>query len=608
MATGGQFVEKDELTGRKAGFLNYFPQVSTASKCLIIALYSYRMESFAEAQLYSTKAQPLSPSAGRLWLGLFLLLLGLGLLVGLNAWGPLESSEARYAEIGREMLTTGNWLHPRLMGIQHFHKPPLTYWLTAVGLAVAGPTAAGVRLLPALAVLVQVVLVYSLGRLLFLGNRGLALAAAVVYGTLPVVLISALNATTDAYLATWELAAAYGLLRYYHENRPRGLYLFWLALGLAFLTKGPVGFVLPLMVVVGFYFRRGQQRRSLTVHHVLGFMLFVAVGLSWYIYLMLENAAFVRYFLFEHTMERFANPNTFGRSKPWWFYVVLAPASSLPWSVVLVGRAVRTPWASLPQVWRNVLVFWVLVPLLFFSLSASKLLLYVLPLFPGVALLVVYYLSRCSEALLYRWYRGVVLFFGGLLVLLALAPVVVAAMGLSLVAGPVVAGWAAGGVAVLVLLHMLWQPARVAPRLLVAPVVFTLCLLPMAKTVLHHNELRCNGTRPLAMRLQRSDLAGRRVLVYNELLPSLAFALGQVPVSLYDGNPSLRRETQFEPDRAWQRLLVNLSDTAGPRRLPASLLSQRLVLVVKGELTPERQQLRDGLPKTEKIGPWQIYY
>ncbi|QNP52328.1 glycosyltransferase family 39 protein [Hymenobacter qilianensis] len=145
-----------------------------------------------------------------------------GFFVGLGAWGPLESSEARYAEIGREMLVTGDWLHPRLLGIQHFHKPPLTYWLTAAGLTIFGPHAAGVRILPVLAVLLQVLLMYKLGELLFKGDRARALAAAVVYGTLPVVLISALNVTTDAYLATLELAAAYGILRYYAGGKFAG--------------------------------------------------------------------------------------------------------------------------------------------------------------------------------------------------------------------------------------------------------------------------------------------------------------------------------------------------------------------------------------------------
>ncbi|WP_375418590.1 ArnT family glycosyltransferase [uncultured Hymenobacter sp.] len=543
------------------------------------------------------------------WLWLLLAAIALALGAHLNAWGVLESSEARYAEIGREMLAGHDWLHPRLLGIQHFHKPPLTYWLTAAGLALTGgtATAAGVRLLPLLAVLTQVALVYGLGALLFAGDRVRALAAAVVYATLPVVLISALNVTTDAYLATWELAATFGLLRFYQSHKPGWLYLFWLMLGLAFLTKGPVGFILPLMAVAGFYFRRQPPRRPFTVHHALGFLLFGGVGLSWYGYLVAENPAFVRYFLFEHTVERFANPDTFARSKPWWFYLVLAPATSLPWSAALLARALRTPWTSLPPIWRNVLLFGILVPLGFFSLSGSKLLLYILPIFPGVALLTVYYLGRCTDAELYHWYGGFLLFFGLILAVLSALPAVVAAWELPLEASPLVAVWAAVGAGALALQHMLWQPVRVAPRLLVLPVIFTVFLLMSAKTVLSENELRFNGTRPLAARLARPDLAGRPVLVYNELLPSLAFSLGRLPVSLYDGNRSLRRETQFEHDQAWQRRLINLQDSTAPPR-PAAALSAAPVLVVKGELPSARQGLRAGLPQEEQLGPWRIYY
>ncbi len=546
---------------------------------------------------------PYNPS--RRWLWLLLLVLAVGLGANLNSWGVLETSEARYAEIGREMLASHDWLHPRLLGIQHFHKPPLTYWLTAAGLALAGPTAAGARLLPALAVLAQVALVYGLGQLLFAGDRARALAAAVVYGTLPVVLISALNVTTDAYLTTLELGAAYAVLRYYDDNRPRWLYLFWLALGLAFLTKGPVGFVLPLMVVAGVHFRQGRPRRPFTVHHALGGVLFAAVGLGWYAYLAAENHAFVRYFLFEHTVERFANPDTFGRGKPWWFYLVLAPAASLPWSAALLVRAWRTPWAALPRGWRNVLVFWVLVPMVFFSLSSSKLLLYVLPVFPGVALLVVYYLGRCPEAALYRWYVGIALFFGLLLMAFCLLPL--AAGRLPLAASPAAAAWAATGVGLLALQHVFWRPGRVAPRLLLVPVVFTLFLLLAGKAVLSQNELLLNSTRPLADRLRRPDLAGRQVVVYNELLPSLAFESGHIPASLFDGNLSLRRETQFEADSSWRRLLVNVHDTTAPR-VPVAARWPRPLLLVKGPLIPQRQWLRAGLPTEEKIGPWRLFY
>ncbi|TYZ14159.1 glycosyltransferase family 39 protein [Hymenobacter lutimineralis] len=547
------------------------------------------------------------PITSRTWLWLFLAALGLAFLLGLGAWGPLESSEARYAEIGREMLTGQDWLHPRLLGIQHFHKPPLTYWLTAAGLGLFGETALGVRVLPVLAVLLQVLLVYGLGLLFFAQDRARALAAAVVYGTLPVVLISALNVTTDAYLATLELAAAYGILRYYHGGGARWLYLFWLGLGLAFLTKGPVGFVLPLMAVVGFYFRQGQARRPFTWHHAVGIGLFLLVGLSWYLYLMAENPAFLRYFLFEHTVERFANAATFNRAKPWWFYLVLAPATSLPWSVALMTQAVRTRWAEVPQPWRNVLLFWVVLPLVFFSISKSKLLLYVLPVFPGVALLTVYYLGRLTDGALHRWYVGFLAFWGLLLAALCLVPVLSAVGWVPLEAGPLTAGAAAAGIALLVLLLMFWDEIRVAPRLLVGAGLFTVALLVAAKPLLHQNELTFNGSRPLAEFLQENQLTNRQILVYNELLPSLAFELGHVPVSLYDGNQSLSRETQFEANDTWQRQLINLQN---PQQEPylGSLLVQRPVLLVKGEMRPERRWMLRYFRQQQKLGKWTVWW
>ncbi|SHJ58434.1 4-amino-4-deoxy-L-arabinose transferase [Hymenobacter daecheongensis DSM 21074] len=544
--------------------------------------------------------------SSRTWLWLFVMVLGMSLFVGLGSWGVLESSEARYAEIGREMLTGHDWLHPRLLGIQHFHKPPLTYWLTAAGLALAGPTAFGVRLLPVLAVLLQVALVYGLGLLLFANDRARALAAAIVYGTLPVVLISALNVTTDAYLQTLELAATYGILRHYAGGGRRWLYLFWVGLGLAFLTKGPVGFVLPLMAVIGFYFRQQQTRRSFTVHHLLGLGLFGLVGLSWYLYLMAEDSAFVRYFLFQHTVERFANPETFGRSKPWWFYLVLAPATSLPWSAALITQAIRTRWAEVPQQWRNVLVFWVLVPLGFFSLSGSKLLLYVLPIFPGVALLTVYYLGRLSDAALHRWYAGIGFFLGLLLAALCLLPLFVEALPVPLEISPATALWPAAGIVLLVLQHALWEQVRVAPRLLLIAVIFTAALLLTAKPILHQNQLAFNGSRPLADFIRSHHLENRPILVYDQLLPSLAFELGRLPVSLHDGNHNLTRETQFEPGQSWQQNLLYLTDTTQERTL-RRLLPQHPVLLVKGEVKPERQWLVQAFSMQEKVGEWTVY-
>ncbi|GAB2955675.1 glycosyltransferase family 39 protein [Hymenobacter coalescens] len=547
--------------------------------------------------------------SSRLWLWLLLAALGGAFLLNLNAWGVLESSEARYAEIGREMLVGGDWLHPRLLGIQHFHKPPLTYWLTAAGLGLFGGSAGAVRVLPVLAVLAQVALMYALALLMFSGDRRRALATAVVYGTLPVVLISALNVTTDAYLATLELLAAYSFVRYHCTPPPRPaarwLYLGWVALGLGFLTKGPVAVVLPAMAVISLHLTKGTARRAWSAHHLLAGVLFALVGLSWYLVLMADNPAFVRYFLFEHTVERFANAATFNRSKPWWFYLVLAPLGSLPWSAALLAELVRTGWRGLGRRWQQVLLWWVLVPLLFFSLSKSKLLLYVLPIFPGVALLTVELLGRRTDAVLLRWYVGFTALFGLLLGGLCLLPLLGADFGLNI--KPVNALWPAGGILLLLFVHMFWEEVRIAPRLLVLAVLFTVGLLAAAKPILGQIEARANGSRPVARRLAELQLTDRPVLVYNELLPSLAFEQQRLPVSLYDGNHALQRETQFEAGEAWHQNLINLQNPADTTVL-GPLLRQHPVLLVKGELPAERRWLVQGLPEHEHVGPWTIYY
>ena len=83
-----------------------------------------------------------------------LLLLGLMLLLPLGAYGLLEPTETRYAEIAREMRASGDWLRPRLDGISHFHKPPLAYWAAGAGMGVLGENAAGARLFSVLASLI----------------------------------------------------------------------------------------------------------------------------------------------------------------------------------------------------------------------------------------------------------------------------------------------------------------------------------------------------------------------------------------------------------------------------------------------------------------------
>ncbi|MHC2993339.1 hypothetical protein OB13_17795 [Pontibacter sp. HJ8] len=525
-----------------------------------------------------------------------LLFLLVPLLYNLGGWGVLETSEARYAEISREMLESGDWLHPRLLGIQHFHKPPVTYMITATGMGIFGAHEFGARFFLQISLLVQALLVYLIGLALY-RERGVALTAMLVYLTIPVVLISSRNLTTDSFLTTFELLSIWSWLRYKPARQPGWLYLFYFSLALAFLTKGPVGLIFPVMVVLG-YKPVSTAKASLS-HHLLALFLFLLLASSWYLYLMLKDKQFVDYFILNHTVDRYANPETFGRSKPWWFYLVLAPALSLPWSAVLLFNFGHLKRLSLPH--KRLFVLWLLVPLVFFSLSGSKLILYILPLFAGLALLVASLLHALPEATNRKVFKGSFAYY----TFLAFALLVIPFLPVGLVLP-----WPALMYPVLVIvgLYFVWQVKKESLNQVCATaLLFTGLLLPYSTHLLGANAARLKNSTDLAAALRREGLHSRQILVYDRLLPSLAFGLGRNVISVQDQHKSLQRETQFEQTAAWQASLIRLSEPTDSARL-SQLLTDESVLVVKTELPAGREWLGSKFKHRKMVGEWVLYY
>ncbi|MCX2740024.1 glycosyltransferase family 39 protein [Pontibacter anaerobius] len=528
-----------------------------------------------------------------------LLVLFLLLLFNLGGWGVIETSEARYAEISREMWLSGDLLHPRLLGIQHFHKPPVTYIISAMGMLLFGPDAFGARFFLQVSLLLQVWLVYLIGNELFKEPRQ-ALLAAVVYLTIPAVLISARNLTTDSFLTTFELAAIFAWLKYKTHAKAGWLYFFYLLLALAFLTKGPVGLIFPVLAAIGFGGNfTSATNRVAGWHHLPALLLFLVIGSSWYVYLMLQDPQFVDYFLFKHTVQRYANPETFGRSKPWWFYLVLAPALSLPWSAILLLQVKKLK--DLPGPLKRLFILWILVPLVFFSFSGSKLILYILPIFAGQALLTVWMLYNMPAPALKRAMHGGLLYFTVLAVALFVAP---------LLPVGIVLPWRVLTFPVLILgaFYILWTGERPNQQKLVyGALVFTALLLPYSTKLLAYNPQFTNGSRPIAEVIRANNLEERPILVYNKLLPSLAFELNRSIVSLEDGSSHLEREVQFEQDEQWREQLLQLNQQEDMERLK-ELLQQHPVLVVKNKLPEERQWILQHFKNQVQAGKWMVYF
>jgi 4-amino-4-deoxy-L-arabinose transferase len=526
-----------------------------------------------------------------------LLLFLIFLLYNLGGWGVMETSEARYAEISREMLESGDWLHPRLLGIQHYHKPPVTYLISAAGMGLFGVNEFGARFFLQLSFLAQAGLVYLIGLELF-RDRKPAFSAMLIYLTIPAVLLSARNLTTDSYLATFELLSIWGWLRYKSLRRVGWLYLFYAALALAFQTKGPVGLIFPALVVLAYRPTATVPAKVSRSQRLLVFLFFLVLSASWYVYLMWQDRQFVNYFIINHTVNRYVSPETFHRAKPWWFYLVLVPALSLPWSAILLLQTAQLKALSRPL--RILLLLWVLVPLVFFSLSSSKLIPYVLPLFAGMALLTGWVLTILPDKALLKAQTGAFIYYTLLTLSLLAIPWLPLELALPL---PVL-------LLPVLMLASFFLISRLQDRqlgLLATAVLFTLLLIPYSTHLLGANPERFGSMRALVRELHEEKLQQRTILVYDRLLPSLAFSLRRDIVSIQDQHQSLQRELQFEKDEEWREHLLRLSHPEDLGRM-RTLLSEPSVLVVKEELPAHRQWLRSNYRYSRRIGEWLIYY
>lgn len=319
-------------------------------------------------------------------------LLWLMLVAGLLAFafqgsrGLWEPDEGRYTNVALQMMDSGNYLVPhRHHASLHVTKPPVTYWALAGSLQTFGRNEWAARLPMALAYVLTVLLVYRLGQLFTSARPWLP---ALLYAISPVPFLAANAITTDTLLALAETAAilAYALYRF-GDGRARQLDLMWLLFGLAFMIKGPPG-LLPLAAVVVFEWRIGGLRAVRGLLRPAGLALFVVGGLGWFVYITHQRPELLDYFLRHEVVDRVASA-THDRNSQWYggfsVYLPTLLVGALPWLAAwLVGG--RRPDLAMDARTRFLLL-WLLLPLLVFMLSRSRLPFYILPLFVPLALL-----------------------------------------------------------------------------------------------------------------------------------------------------------------------------------------------------------------------------
>src|ERR1051326_1873554 len=330
----------------------------------------------------------------------------------LGSMGFVGPDEPRYASIARDMLMNGSYITPRLYGSPWFEKPPLMYWLAAVGYKVFGNREAAARFPSAAAATVCVFFIYWCGRKLW--NRETGLLAALVVATSIGSFAFARAASMDMLLSACLTMALVFFLFGFNDDTPRRrlwFYLFYAAIGLGVLTKGPAAVLLPVLSLAGFLLLRGRWRDWRT-WYPKGLWVTAAIAGPWYVLCTINNGwEFVRVFFVNQNLDRFTS-TIHGHIRPIYFFVPVLLLLTFPWTFLLISAFRRTFGKN-----DYILVLWAVVPFVFFSFSGSKLPGYILPVVPPLSLLLGNELLQPSS----RLYRAGVFVEAGAMVFIGVA-------------------------------------------------------------------------------------------------------------------------------------------------------------------------------------------
>lgn len=352
----------------------------------------------------------------------------------------LAPDEGRNAEVGREMKESGRWLVPTYNGVDYLDKPAFYFKAVALSLAFIGNNETAARLPSAVFGMALMALIFAFCRKVH-GTR-CGFLATIIVATIPLYLANARTVIFDMSLAFFVCGAIFaGYLAEEAEGKTRrNWYLLGAAsAGFATLVKGPVGFLIPVLVLLAFNRIEGRRGAWKRLFGPLNVLVFFGLTLPWFVGLCLAHQDFFHYGLVEESFHRFTTEKKFHRSEAFYFYLPIIAGTFFPWSLLL-PEAGLAAWKEKWPMNRadRLCLLWSVLVVVFFSVSASKLPGYILSVTVACGILV----ARVIDAALtipdgsaVRLLRRATAVFAGLC-LLASVVVVVGASHMHALAGP----------------------------------------------------------------------------------------------------------------------------------------------------------------------------
>ncbi|HEX7828698.1 MAG TPA: glycosyltransferase family 39 protein, partial [Thermoanaerobaculia bacterium] len=262
------------------------------------------------------------------FLTIWLLLVVVAIAIHLGGFPLIDADEGRNAEVGREMAETNDYVMPRLNGLPYLDKPVVYFAAEAAAMEVLGPTELAARLPAYLFTLATAAVLFFYARKVWGGDA--PYVAAIVFLTIPLTVAFARTVIFDSALAFFVTLALVAFHFAIDERNKRWSILAWAAMGFAMITKGPVTFLLVLLVAIPFAWRRKAVG---VLFPILGIVVFAAIVAPWVWGVTQVVPEFLRYVMVTETVERMAT-KALKRTGPPWYFLPYFLAGALPWSIV----------------------------------------------------------------------------------------------------------------------------------------------------------------------------------------------------------------------------------------------------------------------------------
>jgi 4-amino-4-deoxy-L-arabinose transferase len=362
----------------------------------------------------------------------YIVIIGIFLLIYILPLGIrpiIIPDESRYAEISREMIDSGDWIVPRLNGLRYFEKPVMGYWLNALSIKLFGENAFAVRFPSAAATGLSAFMVFLLVRR-FSGGTAEATQAALIFLTSFIVFGVGTFNILDSMLAMFVTASMTSFFFAHNSDSFKKnvfLLLFGVFCALAFLTKGFLAFVIPVVAIVPFMIWEGRFK-ALFIICWLPIITATLVVIPWAVMVHFKAPDFWNFFVFNEHIKRFLSSGA-QHHESFWYYIYLFPAAALPWTCLFPAAILGLKKTGIKTSITRFAICWFFFPFLFFSVSKGKILTYILPCFPPFAMLMSIGLKKYFETGGKKLFSVAVGFLAVLAVIIAVALIGVQIIG-----------------------------------------------------------------------------------------------------------------------------------------------------------------------------------